>query len=364
LGRYFSSTCGRWFVNWILLAASLALICPAYAAAQGRPVGEAKKIIIDTDPGTDDAIALLLAFHSPEVKVEAVTIVAGNVTADMGLDNALKIASLVGRCDVPIAKGATRPLIEPLATGLFWNGPGGVGGAQLPAPSCRANASFGPDLIIETIHKYPHQITLVPIGPLTNIALAIGKDPTIVPLVKEVILMGGGITGGNVNAVAEYNVHSDPEAAAMVFNAGWPLTMVGLDVTEITLVTDEDVAKLEQHRGPETDFAATVLRYQIGTYKGTGIFHGGAIHDALAVGGAIDSTFLTTQDMRVDIETEGKFTRGMTVANRKNVIEKETVSGDHVESIGVEPVTPNVHVATGIDARRFVDFLLSRIGNH
>jgi len=359
-----SNTRARRMIKSILCMAAVALIFPASLPAQAPAASEPKKIIIDTDPGTDDAIALLLALHSPELKVEAVTIVAGNVTADMGLDNALKVASLVGRCDVPIAKGATRPLLEPLATGLFWNGPGGMGGAQLPPPQCRANPEFGPDLIIETIHKYPHQITLVPIGPLTNIALAIGKDPSIVPLVKEVILMGGGITGGNVNAVAEYNVHSDPEAAAMVFNAGWPLTMVGLDVTEITLVTDDDVAKLEQHPGPETQFAATVLRYQIGTYKGTGIFHGGAIHDALAVGAAIDHTFLTTQDMRVDIETEGKFTRGMTVANRKNVIEKEAVSGDHVESIGVELVKPNAHVSTGIDAARFVNFLLQRIGNH
>lgn len=347
------------FPCFVILAGFLCFL-PSSCLAQTAP----NKIIIDTDPGTDDAIALLLAFHSPEVQVEAVTVVAGNVPSDMGLENALKVASLVNRCDVPIAKGASRPLLEPLSTGLFWNGPGGMGGAQLPAPKCQANPAFAPDLIIETIHKYPHEITLVPIGPLTNIALAVRKDPSIVPLVKGVILMGGGITGGNVNAVAEYNIHSDPEAADIVFNAGWPLTMVGLDVTEITLVTDDDVAKLEQHPGPETDFAAKVLRYQIGTYKGTGIFHGGAIHDALAVGAAIDPTFLTTQDMRVDIETRGQFTRGMTVANRKNVVEKETVVDGHFEAIGVTPVEPNVHVATGIDAPRFVSFLLSRIGNH
>lgn len=344
------------------LAFLAGLLCflPVSCRAQAAP----NKIIIDTDPGTDDAIALLLAFHSPEVQVEAITVVAGNVPSDLGLQNALKVAGLVNRCDVPIAKGASRPLLEPLRTGLFWNGPGGMGGAQLPAPKCQANPAFAPDLIIETIHKYPHEITLVPIGPLTNIALAVRKDPSIVPLVKGVILMGGGITGGNVNAVAEYNIHSDPEAADIVFSAGWPLTMVGLDVTEITLVTEDDVAKLEQHSGPETDFAAKVLRYQIGTYKGTGIFHGGAIHDALAVGAAIDPTFLTTQDMRVDIETRGEFTGGMTVANRKNVVEKETVVDGHFEAIGVTPVEPNVHVATGIDAPRFVSFLLSRIGNH
>jgi len=342
-----------------LFVFSLAL-SPLFCLAQTAP----QKIIIDTDPGTDDAIALLLAFHSPEVQVQAITVVAGNVPVDMGLENALKVASLVGRCDVPIARGATRPLIEPPATGLFWNGPGGMGGAQLPPPTCHAIPAFAPDLLIEMIHKYPHQITLVPIGPLTNIALAVRKDPTIAPLVKQVILMGGGITGGNVNAVAEYNIHSDPEAADIVFNAGWPITMAGLDVTEITLVTEEDVAKLEQHPGPETAFAATVLRYQIGTYKGTGIFHGGAIHDALAVGAAINPTFLTTQDMRVDIETRGQFTRGMTVANRKDVVEKEKVVDGVSEAVGVTPVQPNVHVAIGIDAPRFVTFLLSRIGNH
>jgi len=349
------------FLRFAVPAIAVALLFASPASlAQSSP----KKIIIDTDPGTDDAIALLLAFHSPEVQVQAVTVVAGNVPVEMGLDNALRVTSLVGRCDVPVAKGASRPLLEPPATGLFWNGPGGMGGAQLPSPKCQADSSFGPDLIIQLVHKYPHEITLVPIGPLTNIALAVRKDPTIVPLVRQVILMGGGITGGNVNAVAEYNVHSDPEAADIVFNAGWPLTMVGLDVTEITLVTDEDVSKLEQHPGPETSFIATVLRYQIGTYKGTGIFHGGAIHDALAVGAAIDPTFLTTQDMRVDIETRGQFTRGMTVANRKNVVEKETMVDGHAEAIGVTPVQPNVHVATGIDAPRFVSFLLSRIGNH
>jgi purine nucleosidase len=199
------------------------------------------------------------------------------------------------------------------------------------------------------------------VGPLTNIAIAVAKDPAIVPLVKEVVLMGGGISGGNVTAVSEYNIHSDPEAAAIVFNAGWPITMVGLDVTEITLVTDEDVVRLESKPGPETTFAAAVARFQIGTYQGTGIFHGGAVHDALAVGQVIDSTILKTQDMRVDIETDGKFTRGMTVANRKNAIERNVPEGDHLQSMGLEAVQPNVHVAVGADSRRFVDLLIGRI---
>jgi purine nucleosidase len=340
-----------------------AFTCACFLAppAQSQQHIGPKKVILDTDPGTDDALAMLLAFNSPELQVEAVTVVAGNMTADAGLENALKITSLAGRCDVPVAKGAIRPLLQELNTGKFWNGANGLGGAELPPAKCKAAAEFAPDLIIQLVHKYPHAITLIPVGPLTNIAIAVAKDPGIVPLVKEVVLMGGGISGGNVTAVAEYNIHSDPEAAAIVFNAGWPITMVGLDVTEITLVTDEDVARLESKPGPETAFAAAVLRFQIGTYKGTGIFHGGAVHDALAVGQVVDCTILKTQDMRVDIETDGKFTRGMTVANRKNAIEKNVPEGDHLQSMGLEAVQPNVHVAVGADSQRFVEMLITRI---
>jgi len=353
--------CGGRTIELFGVAMAFAVFCCFAPGVLGQQHSEPKKVILDTDPGTDDALAMLLAFNSPELQVEAITVVAGNMTADAGLENALKIASLAGRCDVPVAKGAVRPLLQELNTGKFWNGANGLGGAELPAAKCKASAEFAPDLIIQLAHKYPHQITLIPVGPLTNIAIAVAKDPAIVPLVKEVVLMGGGITGGNVTAVSEYNIHSDPEAAAIVFNAGWPITMVGLDVTEITLVTDADVARLESKPGPETTFAAAVARFQIGTYQGTGIFHGGAVHDALAVGQVIDATILKTQDMRVDIETDGKFTRGMTVANRKNAIERNVPEGDHLQSMGLEAVQPNVHVAVGADSRRFVDMLVARI---
>jgi purine nucleosidase len=346
-----------------ILSVAMAFLCLGrFAPVTGaQQHAEPKKVILDTDPGTDDALAMLLAFNSPELQVEAITVVAGNMTADAGLENALKIARLAARCDVPVAKGAIRPLLQELNTGKFWNGPNGLGGAELPPAKCTAAAEFAPDLIIQLVRKYPHQITLIPVGPLTNIAIAVAKDPGIVPLVKDVVLMGGGITGGNVTAVSEYNIHSDPEAASIVFNAGWPITMVGLDVTEITLVTDEDVARLESKPGPETTFAAAVARFQIGTYKGTGIFHGGAVHDALAVGQVIDGTILKTQDMRVDIETDGKFTRGMTVANRKNAIERNVPEGDHLQSMGLEAVQPNVHVAVSADSQKFVDMLIGRI---
>ena len=342
-------------------ALAVAWIIGSFATvARGAAAQEAQKVIIDTDPGTDDALALLLAFNSPELRVEAITVVAGNVTADMGLDNALRITSLAGKCDVPVAKGAAGPLNQKLNTEEFWNGANGVGGAELPGTRCEAASSFGPDLIIRLVHQFPHQIILIPIGPLTNIALAVAKDRTIVPLVKEVVLMGGSITGGNVNAASEFNIHSDPEAASIVFNAGWPLVMVGLDVTEHTLITNADVARMESKPGPETKFAAAVARFQIGTYQGTG-FGGGAIHDALAVGAVIDPSLLKTKAMRVDIELDGKFTRGATVANRENAVDRVVPRGDRLETVGVDSVEPNVQVAIGVDSQRFIMMFVDRI---
>jgi inosine-uridine nucleoside N-ribohydrolase len=326
---------------------------PAFALGPHR-------VIIDTDPGTDDALAILLALNSPEIRVEALTIVAGNVTAAVGLENGLKITSLAGRCDLPVAKGALGPLHGKLIIEPFWNGPNGLGGAELPPSRCKPDLRFGPDLIIELVHKYPHEITLIPIGPETNIALAVLKDPSIVPLVKEVVLMGGSISGGNVNGAAEYNVFCDPEAADVVFNAGWPVTMVGLDVTEITLMKDADVARLEQNAGPEAKFAAAVARFQIGLYQGTG-FGGGAIHDALAVGAAIDPSFLKTKSMHLDVETSGRYARGETIGNRHGTVDKVLLHGDQLESVGVNLVEPNVNVAVGIDSERFLNFFVSRL---
>ncbi len=210
------------------------------------------------------------------------------------------------------------------------------------------------------MRQYPHQITLVPVGPLTNIALAVSQDPGIVPLVREVVLMGGSISGGNVNAASEFNIHADPEAADIVFNAGWPLTMVGLDVTERTLFTETDVRRLEQRPGPVTRFAAAVLRFQIGTYQGTG-FAGGAIHDALAVGAVIKPALLETQPMRVDVETGGKFTRGATVANRSNAVDRVVWTGHWYETVGVDKVQPNVKVAVGVQAQSFIQMFIDRI---
>jgi inosine-uridine nucleoside N-ribohydrolase len=321
---------------------------------------EARKVVVDTDPGTDDALAILLALNSPELDVKALTVVAGNVVVEQGLENALKLVSLAGRCDVLVARGASHPLVQKLITAEFFHGATGLGNVELPAPACQADTSFAPDLIIKLIHQYPHEITLVPVGPLTNIALALRKDPSIVPLVKEIVLMGGAISGGNATAAAEANIHNDPEAARGVFEAGWPLTMVGLNVTEKTLFTRADLNRLARTRGRENDFAVGVLSFMIDLASKLGA-DGTPMHDPLAVGAVIERSLITTQDMRVEVETRGEFTRGETVASRHNSSDHKVLRGERYVVDGVERVQPNVHVAVESDSKRFIELFISRL---
>jgi len=319
-----------------------------------------KKIILDTDPGTDDAMALMLALNSPELDVRAITVVPGNVTAAQGLDNALRLVSLANRCDIPVAAGAQHPLFQKLITAEFWHGQNGLANIDLLPSNCKVDTRFGPDLIIQLVHSSPHEITLVPVGPLTNIALALERDPSIVPLVKEVILMGGGISGGNVNASAEANIYNDPEAAQVVFQAGWPLTMVGLDVADKTLLTQKHLDLLGTTQGPINDFIYGIAKYLVNLSAKFGS-PGTAMYDPLAVGVAIDSTLVESTDMHVDIETRGQFTRGETVANRQGYAERNVLHGDHYEIEGVDRVSPNAKVCVKVDADRFLRLFVSRI---
>ncbi len=340
---------------------NLALIVAAIAVSTVAFPQSPRRVIIDTDPGTDDAMAILLALNSPELKVEALTVVPGNVVAKQGLENALKIVSLAGRCDVAIAAGAQHPLNQKLITAEFWHGKNGLAGIELPPSKCTADPRFGPDLIIEMVHKYPHEITLIPIGPLTNIALALSKDPSIAALVKEVVIMGGSISGGNVNAAAEANIHNDPEAASIVFNANWPsLTMVGSDIGERTLFTRVYLQELESVHGPQADFIAAIAKFLLGMAEKYGDI-GTAMYDPLAVGAAIDPTIITTRNMRVDVETRGQFTRGETVANRRNSVERNVLHGDRYWIEGIDQVQPNAKVCVGSNAEKFLKMFVSRI---
>ena len=319
-----------------------------------------RRVIIDTDPGTDDAMAIILALNSPELKVEALTVVPGNVDGRQGLENALKIVSLAGRCDVTVAGGAQHPLNQKLITAQFWHGKNGLADVELPASKCKADPRFGPDLIIEMIHKFPHEITLIPVGPLTNIALAVSKDPSIAGLVKDIVIMGGSITGGNVNGAAEANIYNDPEAAQIVFNAGWMVTMVGSDVGERTLITRKYLALLQSSRGPQSDFIAKIADFYLTRSEKSG-YSGAAMYDPLAVGIALDPTLGTLKEMYVDVETKGEFTRGETVANRMGSNENNVLHGDHYEIEGVIKLKPNARVCLDSDADRFLQLFVSRV---
>lgn len=340
---------------FLFLFLSVSFIFSANSAGQSS-----RRVIIDTDPGIDDAMAILLALNSAEIKVEALTVVPGNVDGRQGLDNALKIMSLAGRCDLPVAGGAQHPLNQKLITAQYWHGKNGLAGVELPPSKCKADPRFGPDLIIEMVHKYPHEITLIPVGPLTNIALAVSKDPSIVPLVKDVVIMGGSITGGNVNGAAEANIYGDPEAASVVFNAGWIVTMIGSDVGERTLMTRKHLSELRSAHGPEADFIAKLADFYITRSEKSG-YEGAALYDPLAVATVVDPSVVTLKDMHVDVETKGEFTRGETVANRMGSDENNVLHGDHYEIDGVVPLKSNARVCMASNADKFLQMFVDRI---
>jgi purine nucleosidase len=341
----------------MLIIACIVCSCPA--------AGSPRQVIIDADPGTDDAIAIALALRSPELSIRALTIVPGNVTTAQGADNARRIVSLAQRCDIPVAAGAKRPLVATLTTGEVWHGRNGLADIQLPDPRCPLDARWAPDLIIEAVHAAPHEITLLTLGPLTNIALALEKDPGIVPLVPRVIMMAGSTSGGNVTPAAEFNIYVDPEAAELVFDAGWPITMVGLDVCRKTLLTRTRLQPFAGDGDPLAHLVFGIGSFLVDAAEKRGA-SGAAMYDPLAVGAAIDSTLLVAVPMRVDVETAGRLTRGETVANRggiRELVELRTFpeGARYVFTGATERVTPNAAVATDVRAERFLDLLLSRV---
>ncbi|HJP72957.1 MAG TPA: nucleoside hydrolase [Pseudonocardiaceae bacterium] len=274
-----------------------------------------KRIILDCDPGHDDAIAMILAHGSPEIELAAITTVAGNQTIDNVNRNALAIATVAGISDVPIAAGTHRSLVEPQFIGDV-HGETGLDGPVLPPPTVSLDPRHGVDLIIDTVMSAPPgEITLVPTGPLTNIAFAVRKEPRIVERVKEVVLMGGAYHGGNYSAAAEFNIAVDPEAAHIVFGEPWPLTMIGIDLTHQALATTEVIERITAIGGPVSRFVVDILDFFTQSYRDTQGFAAPPVHDPCAVAYVIDPAVLTTRKAPVRIELTGTRTRGMTVAD-------------------------------------------------
>jgi purine nucleosidase len=279
-----------------------------------------KKILIDCDPGVDDALAIALAHGSPALDVVGLTTVGGNVDLDNTTNNALSLVEFYGMAGVPVARGAGRPLVrEPRGSAAEVHGATGLGNATLPAPEGTPAKQHAVDFIIDTLAASPGEISLVAIGPLTNIALAVRKEPRIAEWAKEFVIMGGTFTRGNRNPAVEFNIATDPEAAAVAFGAHWrspgrdKLVMVGLDLTHQARATSPvrsrfaELGRLEAELlTPSLDFYSQHPQYSQ---------EGPAIHDACAVAYVLDPGLIETVPARVDVEIHGTFTSGMTVTD-------------------------------------------------
>ncbi|MEZ2390545.1 nucleoside hydrolase [bacterium RCC_150] len=277
---------------------------------------ERKKIILDCDPGHDDAVALLLAHGNPDIELLAVTTVVGNQTLEKVTRNALSVGTIAGITGVPFAAGCDRPLVRSIETAPDIHGETGMDGPAQPESIIELDPRHAVDLIIDTIMAHePGTVTLVPTAGLTNIAMAARKEPRIVERVKEVVLMGGGYHVGNWSAVAEFNIIIDPEAAHIVFNEKWPVVMVGLDLTHQALATPEVVDRIAAIGTAPAKFVMELMEFFTKAYKDAQGFDYPPVHDPCAVAYVIDPTVMTTRKVPVDIELQGKLTLGMTVAD-------------------------------------------------
>lgn len=284
----------------------------ATAASTSPP----RKIMLDCDPGHDDAVAIMLAHGSPKIELVALTTVAGNTTLENATRNAQSVATVIGLSGVPIAAGCARPLIRTLRVARDLHGDSGLEGPRIRPPSTALDPRHAVDLIIDTIMSHPAgEVTLVATAPLTNIALAVRKAPAIVERVREVVLMGGGFHAGNSTAVAEFNIITDPEAAHIVFNEPWPLTMVGLDLTHQALITPDVLSRVEQLDTTPARFVIELIDFFASTYRKSQGFEHPPIHDPCAVAYVIDPQVMSTRKAPIDVELSGALTAGMTVTD-------------------------------------------------
>jgi inosine-uridine nucleoside N-ribohydrolase len=297
-------------------------------------------VVIDCDPGHDDAIALLLALASPEIDLVGVTTVHGNQTLDKTTDNALRVLALVGREDVPVAMGADRPLERALQVAAHVHGESGLDGPDLPQRASEPVAQHAVDFLVERVTP---ETVLVPVGPLTNVALALerGVRPA------RIVLMGGAVAEGNMTPAAEFNIWADPEAAQRVFHSGLDVTMIGLDVTHGALLTPEWAERF-RGVGRVGTFVAELVEFFKQYHARTYGWDGAPIHDAVALAHALRAGIVRTEHLNVEVETESDLCRGRTVVDRWRRTDRE----------------PNAHVGLEIDAESFFDLLLERIGAH
>lgn len=312
----------------------------------------AKKIILDCDPGHDDAVAILLALGNSEIELVGVTTVGGNQSLEKVTYNARAVLEKAHATDIPVYAGYDRPIVRPQEVAASIHGESGLDGVELPEPTRPLEDMHAVNYLIKTImESEPGTITLVPTGPLTNIAMACRLEPKIVDRVKEVVLMGGGYHEANWSAVAEFNIKVDPEAAHIVFNESWPLTMVGLDLTHQALCTPQVQKRIEEIGTPLAQFVSGLMDFFRQTYKDNQDFVDPPVHDPCTVAYLIDPSVVQTRRCPLDVEIHSELTLGMTVADLR----------------GPEPPADecNTQVATKLDFDKFWDLVteaIERIG--
>lgn len=325
--------------------------------------GIPKKVIIDTDPGVDDAFALLLAMRSPELNILAITAVAGNVPLSFTLPNALRMVEIAERTDIPVAGGASEPIIRKLVTAAYAHGENGLGGVNFPVPTIRPVKEHAAELMCRLVRKNPGEVYLIGIGPLTNLGLALRQDPEIAKMIRGIVLMGGSLSGGNVTPAAEFNFYVDPEAASIVFDSGIPITMVGLDVTRKVELTELHIGLLEAGGGKVSVAAAKIARKIMELYKMHGNSGGPNMHDPLAVSALIQPDILTFEDYRVEIETSGDITAGESVGWKHGPLwYSAPLQATNVDGqASSQSFCSNAKVATGVNSHKFFELLISRL---
>ena len=303
----------------------------------------ATRVLIDCDPGHDDAIALLLALASPELEVLGITTVAGNQTLDKTTVNALKILEFVGRTEIPVAAGAPRPLVREPYVAAYVHGETGMDGPELPDPQIEPVDQHAVDFLAERIEP---GVVLIPTGPLTNIGLLLAHYPEVADRIARIVLMGGAIAEGNVTPAAEFNIWADPEAAARVFTSGIDVTMVGLDVTHKALIRPADTQQLAT-TGRTGKLVADLFGFYQQFHTEQYGWDGSPVHDAVAVAHVIRDDLVTIADRGVVIDTGGELSRGRT----------------YVDLWGRANWDANAHVGVDIDAQGFIGFLVERLAS-
>lgn len=304
-------------------------------------------IILDCDPGHDDTIALILALASPELELKAVTTSAGNQTPDKTLRNALRILTLLQRSDIPVAGGAVKPLMRELIIADNVHGESGLDGPDLPEPNFAPQTCNAVELIAQTLRASQQPVTVVATGPLTNIALLLTSHPELHAKISRIVIMGGAAMLGNWTPAAEFNIYVDPEAAEIVFQSGLPIVMAGLDVTHRAQIMSEDIERFRHLGNPVADVVADLLDFFMEYHKQEKWgFQGAPLHDPCTIAWLIKPEIFTCVDRWVGVETQGKYTQGMTVVDYYSLTANQ----------------PNTTVMMDVDRQAFVDLLVERIG--